>query len=255
MLILLSPSKAQNFDKQTQTDQFSEPRFLSYSKDLLQELKKYKPDDISSLMSLSEKLAELNYNRFKKFEFPFSPENAKQAVFAFTGDVYTGLDLNSYTKEDLDFAQKHLRIISGLYGALKPLDLIQAYRLEMKTKLENKKGKNLYEFWKGILTNSIKEDMCDNNDKVIINLASNEYSKAINLKSINGKVITPVFKEKKGTDYKIIAIFAKKARGMMTNYIIKSKIEDLDSIKDFHQDNYLYNDSLSSDNEYVFTRG
>ncbi|MCL4147961.1 UNVERIFIED_CONTAM: hypothetical protein GTU68_031395 [Idotea baltica] len=206
-------------------------------------------------MSLSEKLSELNYNRYKSFSLPFNKKNSKQAILAFTGDVYTDIDTDNYREKDFEYAQNHLRIISGLYGLLRPLDLIQPYRLEMKTKLKIGSNKDLYSFWGNKLTKQVSKDLEKQNDKIIINLASNEYFSAINPKEVDSNLITPIFKEKKGSDYKIIAIYAKRARGLMTNYIIKNRIKNITQLKKFDLDNYSFNKSLSNDNDLVFTRG
>ena len=254
MLIIISPSKGQDFNKESINTSYSTPSFIKKSDELIKELKKLDSKEISELMNISDNLAELNFTRFKNFDTPFTPDNAKPAILAFKGDVYTGFNLDQYSNTDFQFAQKHLRIISGLYGILKPLDLIQAYRLEMKTKLANKKGKDLYAFWKTILTDRINTDLKENEDKVLVNLASNEYSKALDFKKLDIKVITPIFKEKKENGFKIVAIFAKKARGKMSNFIIKNKIKTLDELKTFDSNGYLFNPDLSTETNFVFTR-
>ncbi|BDD04645.1 peroxide stress protein YaaA [Aureibacter tunicatorum] len=255
MLAIISPSKGQNFDKENEGLVYSQPELLDHSLELLNELKKLSIEDIGSLMSVSDKIAELNYNRFAQFHTPFDINNAKQAIFAFKGDVYTGFSLDNYSEENFSYAQKHLRILSGFYGLLKPMDLIQAYRLEMKTKLANEKGKDLYQFWDNIITEKLQTALKDQGDQVLVNLASNEYFKAIKKKSLDAKIITPVFKEKKGDIYKVIALFAKKARGLMSDYIIRNEINDLDGLKAFDREGYIFNESLSKNNELVFTRG
>lgn len=252
MLVIISPAKTQDFSAQEWTKEFSEPYFLKESVKLVKELKKQSPQQIASLMSVSEKIADLNYTRFKNFKTPFTSENAKQALLAFKGDVYTDIDIAHYTQEDFEFAQNHLRILSGLYGLLKPLDLIQPYRLEMKIKLGNPRGKNLYEFWGDRITKKLNE--LATTAPTLINLASAEYFKAINPQLFKGNIITPVFKDNKDGDYKIIAFYAKRARGMMTNFIIKHKITQPEQLKTFQDAGYEYSEPLSSSHEWVFIR-
>ncbi len=254
MIFLLSPAKSLNYDIETKNINSTTPEFLSESKILVDELKKFSPKKISELMSISDKLASLNYQRYQEFRTPFTDKNSKPALFVFDGDVYDGIDVENYNKKDLEFAQNHLRILSGLYGVLRPLDLMQAYRLEMSTVLKNKRGKNLYEFWQEKITENLNEMLAKSSDKIILNLASEEYFKAVNTKKIKGKIIDIVFKEKKKSDYKIVGIFAKKARGLMANYIIKNKITDISEIKKFNIDGYRYKKEFSSDSEICFVR-
>lgn len=254
MIVIISPAKTQDFSPQERTSLFSEPIFLKESLKLVKELKKQSPQQIASLMSVSDKIAELNYTRFKSFKAPFTPGNAKQALLAFKGDVYTDIEVGHYTQEDFEFAQQHLRILSGLYGLLKPLDLIQPYRLEMKIKLENPRGKDLYEFWDNRITKALNTGSKKPNP-TLINLASAEYFKAINTKLFKGGIITPVFKDHKDGEYKIIAFYAKRARGMMTDFIIKNKIENPEVLKTFQRAGYEYSEPLSNDQEWVFIRG
>ena len=255
MLIVISPAKSLDFSIQTNIKEYSIPPFLNDSKLLIENLRKYRPEQLSSLMNISAKLAELNYERFVKWHLPFSPENAKPALFVFKGDVYQGLDTETLSKEDISFANNHLRILSGLYGILKPLDLIQEYRLEMGSKLKNERGKNLYEFWGDKITDEINKAVEQSSgEKFLINLASNEYFKSINKKKLNYEVITPVFKDYKNGQYKIISFFAKKARGLMSRFIIQNRIEKAEDIKAFNLSDYRYNEELSKDKEWVFTR-
>ncbi|MTI30844.1 peroxide stress protein YaaA, partial [Xanthovirga aplysinae] len=233
----------------------STPELLEESKILVKELKGKSEAEIAQLMNLSEKLATLNFERFQEFHFPFSIENAKQALLAFKGDVYTGFDLDNYSEEDFHFAQDHIRILSGLYGLLKPMDLIQPYRLEMKTPLTNPRGKDLYKFWGNRITNLLNQQLEEQKEKILVNLASNEYFKAIDTKSINGRIITPIFKENKNGHYKVIGLFAKKARGAMADYIIKNQMEEVEYLKAFTEGGYIFNEELSKTNEWVFTRG
>jgi len=202
-------------------------------------------------MSISDKLSKLNFDRFQTFSTPFTLTNAKQALLAFKGDVYNGIDAPSLSSQDLDFAQSCVRMLSGLYGVIRPLDLIQPYRLEMGTRLENDKGKNLYEFWSDKISQILNED----ESSVIINLASNEYFKGIDKKSLNAKIINIAFKELKGDTYKIIGIYAKRARGLMVNYMIKNRITKSDDLKNFNVEDYKFRQDMSDELTWVFTRG
>lgn len=224
--------------------------FEKESAALIKELKKLKATDIQSLMKVSPKIAELNAERFNNWKLPFDTNNAKAAVFAFKGDVYTGLDAETFSEEEILFAQEHLSMLSGLYGLLRPLDLMQAYRLEMGTKFANKKGKNLYEFWGTKITQEINRRETD----VLINLASNEYFKAIDKKTLKAEIITPVFKDEKNGVLKVISFFAKKARGMMARFIIQNHISNVEDIKNFNLGGYAFSEVLSTDKEWVFTR-
>ena len=212
------------------------------------------PAEVSSLMKISDKLGTLNYLRFNEWKPPFNLNNAKQALLAFKGDVYTGIEAETFSNQDLKFAQKHLRILSGLYGVLKPLDLMQAYRLEMGTQFENKQGKDLYEFWGGKLTDQVNKDLKAAKSKVLINLASNEYFKSLQAEDIDAEIIVPVFKDFKNGKYKIISFYAKKARGLMSAYIIKNRLKKPEDIKAFDVDGYKYSKSESSGNNWVFLR-
>ncbi|NMM48850.1 peroxide stress protein YaaA [Marinigracilibium pacificum] len=254
MILIISPSKTQDFSDSDFKIKSSIPEFLSESKKLVRELRKLSVTQLESLMAISTNLAELNAQRFEEFSVPFSEDNAKQALMAFKGDVYTGFDFGSYSESDFEFAQNHLRILSGLYGMLKPLDLIQPYRLEMKTKLENERGKDLYKFWGDRPTDKLNKEFKEHKSKVLINLASNEYFKVIDKKKLDAEIITPVFKEIKGGKAKVIAIFAKKARGTMADYIIKNKIQNPEELKLFTGMGYTFDNELSSKNEFVFTR-
>ena len=253
MLTVISPAKTLDFDTPPTTQKHSQPRFLSHSQELIDTLRQMSTADIASLMKLSDKLAGLNVARYETWQTPFSLDNAKQAVLAFQGDVYTGLDAETLNEKQLTFAQKHLRILSGLYGVLKPLDLIQPYRLEMGTKLDNAKGKDLYAFWGSDIRESLQaEDAMQ--DEVLINLASNEYFKAVEAKKLKARIITPVFKDWKNGQYKMISFYAKKARGMMSRYIIEHELQDPDRIKDFDTDGYRFSADMSKKDEWVFIR-
>ena len=254
MLIVISPAKTLDFESQSQSNIYSETSFLRESKLLIKELRKLKVDDIKELMNVSAKLAQLNFERFHEWHPPFTQENAKQALLAFKGDVYTGIDADSFSDADFNQSQSDLRILSGLYGVLKPMDLIQAYRLEMGKKLKTSKGDNLYQFWGEKITKSINKDLKEFDHKHLVNLASNEYFKSINKKKVKAEIITPAFKDLKNGEYKMISFFAKKARGLMTRFIIQNQITNPDEIKAFNLDGYMYNPSLSTDLEPVFTR-
>lgn len=254
MLIVISPAKTLDYETPPVSDIHTTPQFVSESKKLIKELKQLAPQDISKLMSISDKLGTLNYDRFQSWKPTFTTKNAKQAVLAFKGDVYTGLDAESFKTNDFKFSQKHLRILSGLYGVLRPMDLMQPYRLEMGTKFANAKGKDLYAFWGDAITEQINADLKEAKAKVLVNLASNEYFKAVKPKDINGEIITPVFKDWKSGQYKIVSFFAKKARGLMSAYIIKNRLKKPEELLAFDVDGYAYNPSMSTENEPVFTR-
>lgn len=254
MLILLSPAKTLDFDTPAITEKATEPAFLEQSADLIDLLKQYSPDQLGKLMKLSPKLAELNTDRFQQWTLPFTKDNAKAAVLAFKGDVYTGLDADNLTEEQLEFAQQHVRILSGLYGLLKPLDLIQAYRLEMGTKLNNPKGKNLYEYWGDTLTLALNQEIEKSGSASVVNLASNEYFSAVNPKLLQAELITPVFKDEKNGQYKIISFYAKKARGMMTRWMLENKLNSKDRLIDFDVAGYRFSEEDSKENNPVFKR-
>jgi len=254
MLILISPAKSLDFETKSASQNFTEAVFLKESKSLITQLRKLSPDEIADFMGISPKLAQLNFERFLSWQLPFDMENAKQAILAFKGDVYTGIDAESLSEKELQTAQENLRILSGLYGVLKPLDLIQAYRLEMGKKLQTSKGNNLYEFWGDKITNEINKTLQEKEDRYLINLASNEYFKSVNKKKIKAEIITPIFKDFKNGQYKIISFFAKKARGMMTRFIIQNQLTDPEHLKAFNSEGYIFNPNLSKNNELVFTR-
>lgn len=254
MLILISPAKTLDYETPAKTKRFTVPGFLEDSEVLVDILKKYSKNDIAKFMSVSEKIAELNVERFKTWNKNFTPENAKQAMLAFKGDVYSGLDAESMKSEQFTFAQKHLRILSGLYGVLKPLDLMKPYRLEMGKKLTTEKGQNLYQFWGEKITESLNRDLKKNQTDVLLNLASNEYFKSVKPKLLKADIITPVFKDYKNGNYKIISFYAKKARGLLSRYIIDSRLTSVDDIKQFDWEGYRFNEKLTEANTWVFTR-
>jgi cytoplasmic iron level regulating protein YaaA (DUF328/UPF0246 family) len=252
MKIVISPAKSLNFEKELPTTAYTEPIFLKEARQIQKVLKKESPKELSELMHISEKLANLNWQRNQDWTTPFSPENARPAIYTFDGDVYTGLDAYSIPTDKLETLQDSLRILSGLYGLLKPLDLIQAYRLEMGTKLPIGESKNLYEFWKTTITKSLNKEL--KKDELFINLASNEYFSAIDVKALKVPVITPDFKDYKNGKLKIISFFAKKARGMMVRYIIDTDAKTIDDLKGFNYDGYQFDANLSKGNHLVFTR-
>jgi cytoplasmic iron level regulating protein YaaA (DUF328/UPF0246 family) len=252
MKIVLSPAKSLNFEKALPTPNFSESLFLKESRQVHKVLKQKSPKNLSELMDISDKLADLNWQRNQDWKTPFTPENSRPAVFAFDGDVYTGLDAYSIPTEKLDVLQDHLRILSGLYGLLKPLDLMQAYRLEMGTKLPIGESKNLYEFWKPNVTKALNKEL--KKGELFINLASNEYFSAVDVKALKVPVITPEFKDYKNGKLKIISFFAKKARGLMVRYIIDTNAETIEDLKGFNYEGYQFDANLSKGNHLVFTR-
>ena len=252
MLILLSPAKNQDFTNPAPVQDYSDISFPTDTAELVTELKKYSPEKLGDLMSISPKLSELNYQRFHDFNTDKSP--TKQVLFAFQGDAYKSLNAASLSGDDIAFAQQHLVMLSGLYGLLRPLDLIHAYRLEMKTKLANPKGKDLYQFWGDKLTKQLNTWLANTENNTVINLASGEYSKAIDFKQISGQVITIDFKELKDDQYKTIGLFAKRARGAMARYIICHQITEPKSLENFAELGYKYNPELSISNKMVFCR-
>ena len=254
MMIILSPSKGQAFDHPAPVTTHTLPDHLVQSKKLIGELKKMKVPDLQRLMSVSEKIAALNVKRYRDFSTPFTPRNAKQALFAFMGDVYSQIPASSYSKADLTYAQNHLRILSGLYGTLRPLDLIQPYRLEMKTKLKTTIGDNLYQFWGERITDSLNMGLEALKDPVLVNLASAEYFEAIDESAIDARIITPVFKDLKNGRYKFLSFYAKKARGLMARYIIENRVSTLKGLKDLDVAGYYYSESQSRGDNWVFLR-
>ncbi|MEW7997005.1 MAG: peroxide stress protein YaaA [Candidatus Thiodiazotropha endolucinida] len=255
MLITISPAKTLDYETPPVTTTHTKPAFLKQSRSLINNLRNYSAMDLAELMKLSMKLSELNFDRYHDWKTPFTLKNAKQAALAMKGDVYGGLDAETLDKEGFKFAQRHLRILSGLYGVLRPLDLMQPYRLEMGTKLPNERGKDLYAFWGEQITQAINKDLKAQGDDILINLASNEYFKSIKPKLIKGRIITPQFKEKKNGAYRMIGVFAKRARGLMSRYIIDNRLQDPQDVQGFDWDGYRFNKRLSKEDQWVFTRG
>lgn len=254
MLMVVSPAKKLDYESPLPTDKYTQPRFLGDARELIDQLKTLEPHQVSNLMGISEPLGELNAQRYQEWHTPFTPDNARPCLLAFKGDVYEGMAPQTFKDKDFDFAQEHLRILSGLYGVLRPLDLMQPYRLEMGTKFENNRGKDLYAFWRETITNSLKEEL-QADDNVLINLASNEYFKAVDHKKLNARIITPQFKDWKNGQYKMISFYAKKARGMMAAYVIKNKLTTPEDLQNFDTEGYAFNEELSSGDNWVFTRG
>lgn len=254
MLIVISPAKKLDYQSNSPQQAYTEPAYLEKSANLIKVMKNKTPAEIQSLMGISENLANLNHSRYLNWNKKNTKRNSKPAIYAFMGDVYTGLDAKSLTNHQIRFAQDHLRILSGLYGVLKPLDLIQPHRLEMGTKIKTESGETLYDFWGHAPTSDLNQQAKVLKTKYIVNLASNEYFKVINKTALTLEVLTPVFKEKKQDTYKVISFYAKKARGLMAKYIIENEITDPKGIKEFSLAGYKYRSKLSAKNEYVFTR-
>ena len=255
MISILSPAKSLDYGPQNLVTRKTTPAFLPDSEELIEIARKLSKKDLGKLMGISEKLAELNHERFQSWVTPFPNGEAKQALLAFKGDVYQGFELESFEKKHWDFAQEHLRILSGLYGLLRPLDMILPYRLEMGTRLVTKRGKDLYEFWGVSLTEALNKALKKQGDDILVNLASNEYFGAVQPKALNGRVITPVFKDTKNGKVKIISFFAKRARGMMADFIIRNELAKVDDLKAFNVADYAFDAALSSADTLVFIRG
>ena len=254
MLMVISPAKTLDYTSPLATEKYSQPRFLEQSSQLIEILREFSPSELAKLMKLSDKLAGLNVARFTEWQPEFTLDNARQAILAFKGDVYTGLDAASLSAADFDYAQQPLRILSGLSGVLRPLDLMQPYRLEMGTRLENSEGKNLYEFWGERLTDSLNQCLAEQKTSVLLNLASNEYFKAVKPKQLNGTLINVDFKDLKNDQYKIISFYAKKARGVMARYVIQHKIDSVEALKNFTEQGYYYSAEQSKPDHLVFLR-
>lgn len=254
MLLVVSPAK--NLDYKTSLPDVvaTQPRLMKQSESLVEVCKQLSPADLSSLMSISDKLAMLNAERFNSFETPFTQDNARPAMYAFNGDVYAGLDAYNLDEQSVEFAQRHFRILSGLYGVLRPLDLMQPYRLEMGTKLKADGASSLYEFWGDDITDCLNKDIRDQGDNVLVNLASNEYFSSVNKKALDAMIITPHFKDEKNGKFKIISFYAKKARGMMARYIIENQLSEVSQLKEFDTAGYYFDESESSESDYVFKR-
>jgi cytoplasmic iron level regulating protein YaaA (DUF328/UPF0246 family) len=254
MLIVLSPAKTLDYDTPAATDEYSLPAFIEHSAELIETLKTLSPVQISSLMDISDALAVLNVTRYASWSRKFTKKNAKQAIFAFNGDVYEGLDAASLSAKQLDYAQSHIRILSGLYGLLRPLDLMQPYRLEMGTRLANPRGKDLYAFWGSLATETLNAVMAKQKSKALVNLASEEYFKVVKPKLLNADIINPVFEDWKGGKYKIISFYAKRARGMMARYAALKGITQPEKLKTFNMEGYAFVADASTERDWVFRR-
>ncbi len=254
MLAVLSPAKSLDYESPLTTSRFTEPALMHESAQLIAQLRQYTPADIASLMSLSDKLAGLNVARYAGWQPVSTPENARPALLAFNGDVYSGLAAQDFNDADLDVAQQHLRILSGLYGLLRPLDLLQPYRLEMGTRLANARGKDLYAFWGDIITDHLNQALAEQGDDLLLNLASDEYFKSVHVKKLSGRVITPVFQDEKNGKYKIISFYAKKARGLMARYLVKNRITQPEQLLNFDAEGFAFCAELSTENKLVFRR-
>ncbi len=254
MLTILSPAKTLDFETPPGTRKVTQPQFLARAAELVEDARGLNPDEIRALMGVSANIAELNHRRFMDWGLPFSLKNAKQSLLAFKGDVYVGLQAESLSAAQRQFAQQHLRILSGLYGLLRPLDLMQPYRLEMGLPFANRGGKNLYEFWGDSITAALNTQLHKSGTKVLVNLASNEYFRVVQSHALDADVITPVFKDLKGDKYKVISFFAKRARGQMARFIIDHELNEPDAMKKFKTDGYRFNKAQSSAREWVFIR-
>ncbi len=258
MILVISPAKALDYETPPTTATFTQPDFLDQSAELIDILREKSPAQIAELMSLSDQLSSLNVARYASWSRPFAPDSAKQALLAFDGDVYEGLDAKSLADDDLAWAQDHLRILSGLYGVLRPLDLMQAYRLEMGTRLANPRGKNLYEFWGERITDELNRLLAREEDagreRVLVNLASDEYFKSVKPKKLNGRIVTPVFEDWKGGRYKIISFYAKRARGLMSRYVITRRIDEVEALQGFDAEGYAFAADASDADTLVFRR-
>ncbi|MDM3560103.1 peroxide stress protein YaaA [Proteus vulgaris] len=254
MLITISPAKTLDFESPLATTHFTQPELLKYSQQLIEECRKLSSSDIASLMKISDKLAGLNTARFGEWQPNFTPENARQAILAFKGDVYTGMQAELFSEDNFQFAQQHLRILSGLYGVLRPLDLMQPYRLEMGVKLKNKKGRDLYQFWGNTITETLNKALEEQGDNILINLASDEYFKSVNPQKLNAEIIKPVFLDEKNGKFKVISFYAKKARGLMSRFIIQEKLTNKTQLKEFDLEGYQFNAAASEGNTLVFKR-
>jgi cytoplasmic iron level regulating protein YaaA (DUF328/UPF0246 family) len=254
MLTVISPAKTLDFATSAHTGKATQPQFLARAAELVEDARALAPDAIQALMGVSDNIAQLNHQRFMDWRLPFNKRNAKQALLAFKGDVYVGLEADTLDDTQLQFAQRHLRILSGLYGVLRPLDLMQPYRLEMGLPFANRGGSNLYAFWGTAITDALNSALRKSGTKVLVNLASQEYFRAVQAPALKADVITPVFKDLKGDRYKVISFFAKKARGQMARFIIEHEVQEPDALKAFNTGGYRYNQAESSARELVFTR-
>ncbi len=254
MLVIIAPAKKLDFSYYPINNNYTIPEYINYSEELVKKIRNYNPFELSNLMNISIDLAELNLKRYSEWHLPFTKKNSKEAILAFNGEVFQKLKAKEFSQAEFEFAQDNLFILSGLYGILRPFDLIQPYRLEMGISFPMKNTINLYEFWNGKITDSINRRLEERNKNIIINLASQEYFKAVNEKKLKAKIVTPVFKEFRNGEYKTIFIYVKQARGMMCNFIIKNRIENPEELKFFDKSGYHFDANLSTNNRWVFTR-
>ena len=254
MLILISPAKTLDYQSELATTRYTQPELLDHSQQLIKVARKLSAQQIKALMGISDKLADLNATRFHDWQPDFTLKNARQAILAFKGDVYTGLQAETFTEADFDFAQQHLRMLSGLYGVLRPLDLMQPYRLEMGIRLENAKGKDLYQFWGETITNTLNDAIKAQGDDIVVNLASDEYFKSVKTQKLNAQIIKPVFLDEKNGKLKVISFYAKKARGLMSRYIIENRLTKPEQLTTFDSEGYFFDEALSGKGELVFKR-
>ena len=254
MLMVISPAKDLDYQTPAPATRLTQPDLLDYAAELMNVCRTLSPADLSALMHISDKLAGINAARFHDWQPDFTSENDRQAILAFKGDVYTGLQAETFSEDDFDFAQQHLRMLSGLYGVLRPLDLMQPYRLEMGIRLENARGKDLYQFWGDIITNKLNEALAAQGDNVVINLASDEYFKSVKPKKLNAEIIKPVFLDEKNGKFKIISFYAKKARGLMSRFIIENRLTKPEQLTGFNSEGYFFDEASSSNGELVFKR-
>jgi len=254
MLMIISPAKTLDYESPPATTRYTQPALLDHSQALIERCRALTPPQIAGLMSISDKLADLNAGRFQNWTPDFTPDNARQALLAFKGDVYTGLEAHTFSEQDFDFAQQHLRMLSGLYGLLRPLDLMQPYRLEMGTKLDTPRGKDLYAFWGEVITDALNVAVAEQGDNVVVNLASDEYFRAVKPKQLQAEIVKPVFLDEKNGRYKVISFYAKKARGLMSRFIITRQLTQPEQLKAFDLEGYRFDEARSQGNEYVFTR-
>lgn len=254
MLMVISPAKTLDFESKPVTARFTQPQYLDHSQELIEQLREFSPAQISELMHVSDKIGGLNAARFGSWTPAFTPENAKQALLAFKGDVYTGLNAETFSDTDFSYAQDHLRMLSGLYGLLRPLDLMMPYRLEMGTKLANARGKDLYAFWGTQISEWLNQALAEQGDDVLLNLASNEYFSAVKKTALNARIINTEFKDLKNGQHKIISFYAKKARGMMSRFVIKERINNPEHLKQFDEQGYRFSAEQSKPDLLVFLR-
>ncbi|TDQ59544.1 hypothetical protein EDC45_0194 [Mesocricetibacter intestinalis] len=254
MLAIISPAKTLDYTGTVPELPISQPQLTDYSRQLIDICRTLTPAQIGSLMSISDKLAGLNAARFAEWRETHNEDNSRPAIYAFKGDVYTGLEVETLNREDILFAQQHLRMLSGLYGLLRPLDLMQPYRLEMGTKLANKQGKDLYEFWGDVITRTLQADLQAQGDDILVNLASDEYYKSVRPPMLKAKIVKPIFLDNKGGRYKVISFYAKKARGLMCRYMILNRLTDIEGLKAFDYAGYWFDQTASTETELVFKR-